>query len=153
VSANQRTVAALLIGSLLGAAVTQARDRALLHRLAEAQRLSQEDVVRLHTEAARLRQQLSVVSRLPRQGVIAQVVLTTLDSRVPLADVEAALEPVSSSLLGLPMTEAAPEVIWRLFNDRLITIRGRLYRTRVQVIVVAPVTRVQLELARLPART
>jgi hypothetical protein len=143
---SRRLVAAWILGLLAGAAVVQAHDRWWLHRLAEQNRLAGEEVARLRDETARLRQQLTVAGGGGGRRLVRQVSVTTLNPRVPLADVRAALEPLTSALIGLPVEQISPELLWPLFNGRVVTIRGRLYRVEVQVIVVASEVRLLLNI-------
>lgn len=150
-SSHAKVAAAALLGALLGGAVTQARDRQILYRLTEARRICQLNVSRLHTETSRLREQLTVLSEVPTTHAVIRQVLVRLAGTGPsLADVESALEPLTAALVGLDPNQVSPDVLWGMFNNRILKIGGHLYRVEPRALIVAPVTRVLISLTPAP---
>ena len=147
-SGARRIWAAGVLGLLLGAAVIQAVDSAHLQSSLRSQRLAEETAARLRYDLASVRRELTVVSELGTQDAVTRVIVTPVESFLPEDDVTAALDPYTRTLIGEPLNTTTPEVLWRLFNGRLLTIRGRLYRVHVLVMLLAPTSRLLVRLTR-----
>jgi hypothetical protein len=138
--------AAAVLGIAVGASLTQLRDHHYAATLAESLRVCRVEHARQQVEAARLRDQLQAITQTPVAPVVARVQVELVGSGPPLADVEAALEPLTSSLLGVAVSRLDPELVWQAFNGRQITILAHRYRVDARVVLIAPTTRVLVKL-------
>lgn len=145
--------AAVTLGLAVGASLTQIQDHRYAATLAESLRVCRVDNGRQRVEATRLREQLQAITQSPTSPVVAHVQVELMGSGPPLADVEAALEPLTSALLGVSVNRLDPELVWQAFNGRPVTILKRRYRVEVRVVLIAPSTRLLLKLVpdRAPA--
>jgi hypothetical protein len=147
-----RHIAAWALAALTGAALAQARDRAELARIQEAFRTCRLEADRLRGDAERLREALAREGpKAPRRLRIEAVDLRILGPSPGYAEVAHALEPLTGSLIGTEPDAGHLEVIWRLFDDRLIPVRGRWYRLSVRAVLVWRVTTLLVALKPVPA--
>lgn len=138
--------AAALVGLLLGAALTQVQDHRYAGDLTERLRICQVDRTRQQAEAGRLRGQIQVLTRqAPDAPVVTQVRLDLAGPGPSLADLEAALEPVTSALLGVPVSQLQPDLVWQALNNRQVTILGRRYRITTRALLISSRTRILVQ--------
>ncbi len=142
-----RTAAAAgVVGLLLGASVTQLQDHRYAGTLAERLRICQVDGARQRVEARRLRERVQALSQQPSQSpVVTEVRLDLTGPGPSLADLEAALEPVTSALLGVPVARLEPDLVWQALNNRQVTILGRRYRITTRALLISSRTRILVQ--------
>lgn len=149
-----RHAAAWMLAALAGAAFAQAHDRADLARIQQALRTCRLQADQLRGEADRLREALAREGpRAPRRLRIQAVDLRILGPDPGYAEVTHALEPLTGSLLGTEPDASHLEVVWRLFEGRLIAVRGRWYRLSVRAVLVWRVTTLLISLTPVPGPT
>ncbi len=142
----QSAAAAALVGLLVGAGLTQVQDHRYAGALAEHLRICQVERARQQGEAGRLREQIRVLSRQPPDTpVVTQVHLDLTGPGPSIADLEAALEPVTSALLGVPVSQLQPDLVWQALNNRQVTILGRRYRITTRALLISSRTRILVQ--------
>ncbi|MCL8208008.1 MAG: hypothetical protein K6V97_08075 [Actinomycetia bacterium] len=146
-----RRLAAWTLAAAFGAALAQARDRAVLARLENAVHVCRLEADKLAAEADRLRETLAREGpRTPRRLRIEAVDLRIVGPDPGYAEVAHALEPLTGSLLGTEPDASHLEVLWRLFEGRLLAVRGRWYRLSVRAVLVWRVTTILVSLTPVP---
>lgn len=132
-------VAAIAIGVLAGASMTHAltvQERAQLalktHELSLTAR-------HWHNETLRLKEELGLINKKSQTGGFIQSVdVRVIKSPISTVDVQSALEPYTSSLLGLPLTHLKVYMLYHLFDSRIIEVGSKLYRINVKAILLSP---------------
>lgn len=139
-------VAAGALGLLLGASATQLQDHRYARTLAERLRICQVDSARQRVEAARLRERVQGLTQQPSPSpVVTEVRLDLTGPGPSLADLEAALEPVTSALLGVPVARLEPDLVWQALNNRQVTILGQRYRITTRALLISSRTRILVQ--------
>lgn len=129
---------AFAVGALWGGGITQAlfsRERAALlsnrdHLKHEAQHWQQE-WTKLQEEIGRANR------RAEARTVVQSVKVVTPNSPVPQDLVRAAMDPLTSILLGMPLNGIKIQIAFGIFNGRVLMIKGRLYRVEVVGILLS----------------
>ncbi len=139
---DHRVVASALIGFLVGASTMQAvtsRDR-----LAIVQRTQQWETQanRWQKESQRLREELNSINLKSQTGTYIQSIKLEVLSSAPVSKiaVQAAMEPYTEALLGLPLQDLRIVMVYHMLNDRLLTIGGALYVVQVKALLISPTT-------------
>ena len=145
-----RTAAAAgAVGLLLGAGLTQLQDHRYAAALAERLRICQVEGVRYRVEAARLRERIQALTEQAAPSpVVTQVRIDLAGPGPRLPDLEAALEPITSALLGVPVARLEPELVWQALNNRQITILGQRYRITTRALLISSSTRIVVQATR-----
>jgi hypothetical protein len=147
-----RLVSVMMMGAILGAALVQSR---LWHeqvQLMTQTRQARLDAQHWRQESLRLRDQLSAINRRnERQTYVQTITLEVIKSPVPLIDVQAALEPFTQSLLGIPLATVKLELIYQLLQNRRIVVGDNLYRVDVKALLWSPDVTILLQLTPLAA--
>jgi hypothetical protein len=142
----------MMMGAILGAALVQSR---LWHeqvQLMTQTRQARLDAQHWRQESLRLRDQLSAINRRnERQTYVQTITLEVIKSPVPLIDVQAALEPFTQSLLGIPLATVKLELIYQLLQNRRIVVGDNLYRVDVKALLWSPDVTILLQLTPLAA--
>lgn len=147
---NFRPVAGLILGVVLGSAVVQAHTWQMRHQWLNEVRLSELGAHHWHQESLRLRDQLAQINRQHEQKTFVQSVsIEVIKSPVPLIDVEAALEPYTEPLLGMPLSSVKLTLMYQLFEHRRLVLGDHLYQVEVKALTVSPEVIVLLQLRHL----
>ncbi|MCY0898250.1 MAG: hypothetical protein OWU33_04835 [Firmicutes bacterium] len=137
-------------GLLVGASLIQAKTWISRTQALEAMRHAQMDAFRWHQEVIRLQDELAAINRQHQHATyVKTVTLDVLKSPVPLIDVEAALQPYTDPLLGMPLDAIKLSILYHLLQDRRVTIGSHIYRVDVKALLVSPDIHVLLSLTRL----
>src|SRR5579875_3302302 len=137
--------AAWTLGALVGGFLVQSGDRTRLAYWVERTRLADVDRRRLQQEASRLREQLALLAmRAPGAAVVESVEVRRIGPGPDLLDLEAALEPVTASILGQSPARIHFDLLWSLFANRVVLVRGRWYRLELKGVVLGQRTVVVL---------
>ena len=149
-SRGWRTAAAAgVVGLLLGAGLTQLQDHRYAATLAERLRICQVDGARQRVESARIRERIqSLTQQAAPSPVVTQVRIDLAGPGPSLADVEAALAPITSALLGVPVARLEPELVWQALNNRQVTILGQRYRITTRALLISSSTRILVQATR-----
>ncbi|NMP21852.1 hypothetical protein [Sulfobacillus harzensis] len=149
-SRDMRPVAGLLLGAILGGALVQAHTYQVRNALLAQSRLSQLDARHWRQESLRLRDQIAEINRKREKKTFVQSVnLEVMKSPVPLIDVEAALEPYTESLLGIPLSDVKLSMVYQLYQGRRLVLGEHIYRVEVKALLVSPEVVVLLHLTPL----
>lgn len=138
----------LLLGMIVGGSIMQfvtIRERALLASRAHELEIT---AARWKHETLKLRDELGAINQRAQQGAYIETVnLAIIHSPVPKVDVQAALEPYTESMLGMNLNTIKPQVVYNLFEGRIVTIGASLYKVRVKTLLLAPTTVLMIEIA------
>lgn len=133
--------AAALLGALAGGFLVQSGDRARLAYWVEQTRLAHVNQSRLQQEASRLREQLALLgARPPGSGIIERVEVRRIGPGPDLADLQNALEPVTASILGASPDRIPFDLVWSLFQHRVVLVRGHWYQVDLKGVVLSRTT-------------
>ncbi|MGC8489147.1 MAG: hypothetical protein ACP5QO_13170 [Clostridia bacterium] len=144
-------LAAAFLGALTGAFLVQSTDRARLAYWVEQTRLARVNATRLQQESSRLREQLALLAaRPPGAAVIERAEIRTVGPAPDLPDLRNALEPVTASIIGAAPDRIPFDVVWSLFQHRVIAIRGQWYRIDLKGVVLARTTVIIVATVRVP---
>ena len=145
--ADTRAVAALTLGFILGSSLVQAHTWQERQILQNQWRLSQLDARHWRQESLRLRDELALINRRStRETYVQSVNFEVVKSPVPLIDIEAALEPYTESLLGLPLASIKLTMVYHLINNRRLTLGNHIYRVEVRALLISPNIAILLDL-------
>jgi len=149
-SYDVRPWAGLILGLLLGSAMAQAHtfyDYQALHNMV---RQTQVEAQHWHQESLKLRDQIALINRRNVQQTYVQTVnLEVIKSPVPLIDVEAALEPYTEALLGIPLSAVKLTLVYQLFQNRRIVLNHDLYHVNVKALLISPDVSILIHLTKL----
>lgn len=134
----RRLIAWCLLGMLLGASGAQ-----LMANHERSQLLAERE--HWHREANHWRQEWvhlqEEISRANRRAekrlVVQSLTVFVLDSPVPSEAVREALDPLTSILLGMPLAGAQTQVLYAMFNRRVLRIGARWFRVEVVALLLA----------------
>ncbi|MCY0863721.1 MAG: hypothetical protein OWQ57_02100 [Sulfobacillus sp.] len=150
-----RRLAALAAAALVGAAVMNAHTAAEHDQLRLALTKARRQSDAWEAEARNLQRQLAAINE--RQAKTLYVRSVRLDivepSPVSSLDVRLALRPETEALVGQPVSLLNPDLVFRLFDRRMISVGHQLYQTHVLTLVIAPQTLIQIRVGRWTALT
>lgn len=142
-----RPIAGLMLGVVLGSSVVQAHTWQRRTQLLNQARLNQLDAEHWRQETMRLREQMAEINRKGEQKTFVQSVnIEVIKSPVPLIDVEAALEPYTESILGMPLASVKLSMAYQLFDKRRLVLGDHVYQATVKALLVSPEVVILLQL-------
>ncbi|MCY0908648.1 MAG: hypothetical protein OWR62_09685 [Sulfobacillus thermotolerans] len=145
------SLASFVLGLLLGFALMQGlgvRERQYADLSAKKW---QAEATQWHNEANRLKEEVGRINKTAQPHLYIQNVdVMILRAPVAKSDVIEALSPYTQALLGLPLDSLKAPIVYHLFNNRIITIGTKLYRIRVETLLLGPDTELMISLRPQP---
>lgn len=127
-----------LAGVMLGASSVQMATSRQRMQLLEERHLWQNRANHWQTEWAQLHEEVVRANRLAERRLLVQSInVSVLRSPVPAEEVRTALDPLTSVLLGMPLAGAKVQVLYEMFDRRVLMIDGKLYRIHVAALLLA----------------
>jgi hypothetical protein len=143
-----------VLGMLLGASLLQIGTSRQRMELTRERAHWQRQAAHWQREWTQLQEEVSRANHLAERHLVVQSVsVATVDSRVPIDAVEGALEPLTTVLLGLPLSGAKIRVLYEMFNGRVLSIAGSLYRIQVVGLLLAAESQLLVRVISIPQRT
>ncbi len=128
----------LFAGALLGASMVETVTSGQRIRLiAESERWRTE-AKHWQGQWSQLQDQVDRANRqAARHLVVESIMVSVLHSPVAVEAVRGALDPLTSVLLGMPLAGAKVDVLYEMFEGRVLLIRKKLYRVQVLAFLLA----------------
>lgn len=139
--------AGFLAGAALGAGAVFARSVHQVEQLTTSSRYWQGQAQHWQEEWNKLQDELSRVNLLAsRQTYVQTVDVVVLKSPVGRDAVESALRPYTNAILGMALSGLRLDMVYRLFDGRVLAIGDQLYRVEVRGLLVGPKTQLLVEI-------
>lgn len=140
-------VAWLVAGALLGASMVETVTSGQRIRLIAENERWRTEAKHWQRQWAQLRDQVDRANRAAaRHLVVESIRVSVLHSPVAVEAVRGALDPLTSVLLGMPLAGAKVDVLYEMFEGRVLLIRTKLYRVHVLAFLLATESQLLVQL-------
>lgn len=132
-------LSACLIGAVGGASFTYGATQNERMLLQADRKKWEQKALHWEREWNQLHQEVDSANlRATRQTYIQSIDVTVLKAPVDPKEVRTALEPYTAALLGMRLSGLKANVVYHMFDGRIVVIGAQLYRLSVRAVLLAP---------------